>query len=116
MITKPVRRIQLQILDVLGVANKDNSNDKSLVARVVSGLADEIGMRKLGGVSRTANNCGTSYLQVIRESHIAAHTHYDGQVLFSIVSCKEFDEGRVVGYLKEELELRDAKISSNYKF
>ncbi len=112
MAIKPPNRIQLQLLDVLGIT--DNANDKSLVARVVSGLADEIGMKKLGGVLRAANNCETTYLQVIRESHIAAHTHYGGEVLFSIVSCKKFEEKRVIEYLKQELELRDIRILSSY--
>lgn len=105
------RIIQLQTLDVLGVT--DQFHNESLVSRVVSGLADEIGMKRVGRVRKAVNNC-TLYIQLIKESHIAAHSHYDGSVLVSIVSCKRFDKRRAIEYIKERLDLRNIRVSGGY--
>ena len=85
------------------------------MSRVVSELADKIGMKRVGRVRRIENNCGVVYMQLIQESHIAAHTHYDGRVLFSVVSCKRFNERRAIEYITQELELRNVKTSSSYR-
>ncbi|MBI2148640.1 S-adenosylmethionine decarboxylase [Candidatus Woesearchaeota archaeon] len=99
-------RISYQVVDVYGEV--DNLPDDGLVSRVISGLVDELGMRRVGSLKVTNTSRSKTYIQVIRESHIAAIFTSNCFAVISICSCRYFDESATVSYLKSRLRLKNS--------
>ncbi len=101
--------VRIQVLDIIGVTASAQNED--LVSRVISSLASEIGMKRVGGVVVSRQRKGCTYMQLLRESHITAYTQPSGEVIISIVSCRYFDEAKALDYVGSELELSNVTIN-----
>ncbi|MBS7652748.1 MAG: S-adenosylmethionine decarboxylase [Candidatus Bathyarchaeia archaeon] len=83
--------------------------DGECIAKVLSELPSEIGMKVLSGpyiVEGNPENPGWTGVVIIDKSHIAIHTFdYNGLISIDVYSCKPFDGDAVLRYLKSSLPL-----------
>jgi S-adenosylmethionine decarboxylase len=98
-------------LDLYG-CDKNKLDDYDYVYAMIDEMPGILGMHKfsipqLTKIPLQANSFdkgGMTGFVILVESHIAIHTFpKDGFVSFDIFSCKLFDEGKVISYLKEKL-------------
>jgi len=92
------------LLDVIGFA--DIIPDSGLVSKVISALADELEMKTIGRVRISEDKNGSYYMQLIRESHMFVYVSNNGLIIFSILSCRYFDQRKTTAYVKSGLKIR----------
>lgn len=79
------------------------------IARILSALPSEIGMKVLSGpfiVKGNPENPGWTGVIIIDKSHIAIHTfELEGLISIDVYSCKAFDGETVLRYLESSLPI-----------
>lgn len=94
---------KIQILDIVGRIKPKTGED--FISKTLEGVVDQIGMTRVGTLVVSRQPAHTHYMQLLRESHIAAHVHPDGATVISIVSCKYFSEKQALDYIADNLEI-----------
>jgi deoxyhypusine synthase len=88
--------------------DRERLDSKELVRKVLSELPDLLGMTKLSEPqvvkheAKTHKERGITGIVIIAESHISVHTYPEkAYIVMDIFSCKEFDVGKVIDYIKK---------------
>ena len=81
------------------------------IRQILTDLPSRIDMHILDGphiVKGASGNPGYTGIEVIDKSHIAIHTFSDNNTIsIDVYSCKPFDAGKVVEYLKSQIDFRE---------
>jgi S-adenosylmethionine decarboxylase len=81
------------------------------IRQILTELPPRIDMHILDGphiVQGTPGNPGYTGIEVIDKSHISIHTFSENSTIsIDVYSCKPFDAGEVVEYLKNHIDFRE---------
>lgn len=105
------------MLDMYG-ADKKRLNDSGFVYNLLDKMPDKIGMRKLTMPyvvlcqSEKTEDSGISGFVMIYESHISCHTWPERRyVSMDVYSCNDFEEKKVIRFLKSVWKPKQVKVS-----
>ncbi len=85
---------------------------KEEAERFIEELLSEIGMERLGALkfaeAQDLAEPGQSFVQMLTTSHCSLHFFEKERTLyFDLYSCKDFEEGKVVGMLQKHFAISD---------